>query len=313
MAVRRGCCSPAAVTAVARRRPARRRKRRSIAQQGEAAHKIECWLALARVLVLGVLVIVVVHAAANVAGSSHSPPLTRPSPSRVLLHGGRWSTSPAKRAASDGGDFDDGRRARPRWLRWQRRRRRQQRETVVASTTIDEPGGSGFDGGSGGCGQAAASSFDSGRWRAALRCECRHRVSVAPTDGEGNGSLALPHEASEAGSSGRPAGARRPPPLPLREGVASLADNDNEDEEEEEAAWRGAAGPACTCPAPTDEEEEEEEEEEAAGRGTAGPARTRTGRINTVPSAADEEAAAARSGAAGPACTPCRRRWILDR
>lgn len=133
------------------------------------------------------------------------------------------------------------------------------------------------------------------------------RVSAAPTDGEGNGSLALPREASEAGSSGRPAGARRPPPLPLRAGVASLADDDDE-EEEEEAAWRGAAGPACTCPAPT---EEEEEKEEAAERGAAGPARTRTSRINTVPAAADEEAAAAGSGAAGPACTPCRRRWIL--
>nr|ABA92054.1 hypothetical protein LOC_Os11g10930 [Oryza sativa Japonica Group] len=108
------------------------------------------------------------------------------------------------------------------------------------------------------------------------------RVSAAPTDGEGNGSLALPREASEAGSSGRPAGARRPPPLPLRAGVASLADDNDEEEDEEEAAWRGAAGPACTCPAPTDEEEEE-----AAGRGAAGPARTHTSRINTVPAAAD--------------------------
>lgn len=147
--------------------------RMKAALQGEAAREIECWLALARVPMLDILVIVVAHAAAHVAARDHVE-VVAPGPTHLVIHLRRI---PRLRASSSSTAAVPGyHRVRlPPSEEDPPPPRPSPRRSRTAWQTVDEPGGSG-DGG--GCGQVAASTtvgehggsgFVGGRWRAALR------------------------------------------------------------------------------------------------------------------------------------------------
>ncbi|EEE53412.1 hypothetical protein OsJ_36486 [Oryza sativa Japonica Group] len=129
--------------------------------------------------VLGVLVIIVAHAAAHVAARDDVE-VVAPGPTHLVLHLRRI---PRLRASSSTAAIPGYYRVRlPPSEEDPPQPRPPPHRSRTAWHTVDEPGDSGFDGGNGdggGCGQAVAASmtvgerggsgFDGGKWREALR------------------------------------------------------------------------------------------------------------------------------------------------